>query len=374
VVIPLLFFGFLHVVSIKPYPFLEKWRRLGWSYLGYFCHFSALLAVTHFILDNPGFIESWELCAQILVLFGISTFIFLKNAFLYSSPKMGLTTELYLGLFLGLLRWKLDALNTMELGSPLDGYLLLGAAFIAAGVREVLRRTTGAFDRVLTWSGSIYGVLGLAVMLFIALRGGGGLHGELGSLLLAGLCYWQSKTRHKGNLILTTLFLNTAIVLFYMDMHWTHLQLFVFPIVISLLTLAQVFKEELSKTQLQGIRLTAGLALIGVSSFYNMIDFQASLLYPLSAAGVALLGVLCGISLRIRIYLFMGLGAFVFNTFAVLVHVIKNQPPDHIQLYIGCLFLLAGLFFTGSFLLFQMQRQMILLTVQNLKANIQSWE
>ena len=142
----------------------------------------------------------------------------------------------------------------------------------------------------------------------------------------------------------------------------------------SVLILAHLFKDQLAVKRQYTIRLWSSLALVATSSFYNVIDFNESLYYPLVAALIAALGVIVGIGLRVRIYLYVGFCAFLLNSLAVLVHVIRSQPESQIKLLIGVLFLIIGMLFTGSFLLFQMKRQQILNQYARLVEELKAWE
>jgi len=49
-------------------------------------------------------------------------------------------------------------------------------------------------------------------------------------------------------------------------------------------------------------------------------------------------GVLLGISLRIRIYLYMGMVLFLVNSAGVIGHIIVNQPPENMLVFMRCCF------------------------------------
>ena len=338
--------------------------------------FSVAAGTVSFVLEKDWYAQQWAPLLTLEALLLTAVGIFLVRALQKESLKAAGTAQALIWLSLALLRWKAEVLGQMELGSPIDGYALLGLACAAAGFREVLRRKNDAFDGFLARSMQGYALLGWAYMLFLWMTQAESeaLHAQLGSVFLSGLYYWLSRTRSKSSLISAFAFGNAAILLFVFDLDLTNPLFYILPTVSSVLVLAHLFKESLGVRHLKAVRLYCSLILLGTSAYYSLIDFETSLWYPLAAALIAVFGVLAGISLRIRIYLFLGTFFFIFNTFAVMVNMVREQPPQYIKLIVGCLFLLTGLFFTGSFLLFQMKRQEVLGRYRELVQELGSWE
>ena len=168
--------------------------------------------------------------------------------------------------------------------------------------------------------------------------------------------------------------MNIAVILAFFHMNLTNLQFYIIPTAGSVLVLSQIFKDSIKPANLTNIRFICSIVCVGVSSGYNMIDFDTSVFYPLAATMVSALAVIFGISLRIRIYLYLGLSFFFLNSIAVVVHVILNQPASRYKLLIGIIFLITGILFTGSFIIFQMKRQQILDQYTRLKNELRTWE
>ena len=120
--------------------------------------------------------------------------------------------------------------------------------------------------------------------------------------------------------------------------------------------------------------MICGLMMLAATAFHNVLDFDASLWFPVTAALVSALVVVAGIALRVRIYLFMGSSFFVLNTIASLIHVVRNQAPDQTKLLIGAVFLITGILFTGGFLFFQMKRQELLDRYNRFMSDLKQWE
>lgn len=180
--------------------------------------------------------------------------------------------------------------------------------------------------------------------------------------------------RHRVNTVAAMVFVNVALVVFFWRLELTNLQFYVMPLAATVLTLSQMFREQLNGDQHRMVRLLAAMAIIGTSSFYNVVDFNDSVFMPLSAAVAAAAAVVVGIALRVRIYLYLGFAAFVFNALVVLSWVIYNQPPAQTKLMIGAIFLLIGVVFTGAFLAMQMRRQEILARYQAVREELASWD
>ncbi len=111
-----------------------------------------------------------------------------------------------------------------------------------------------------------------------------------------------------------------------------------------------------------------------INKLDNVIDFRESVMYPLVAAIFSTVAVVAGISLRIRIYLYLGTSFFFVNLFGIIAHIIISQPPENLKLAVGIVFLVTGVLFTASFLLFQMKRQEILNRYQELVKTLNAWE
>ena len=133
-------------------------------------------------------------------------------------------------------------------------------------------------------------------------------------------------------------------------------------------------KDEIDPRRLQSLRFGCGLVLLGTTTFYNVVDFEESLIYPLAAALLSAAAAVAGIALRVRVFLFLGFTSFAVNTIAVLVHVLRAQPESHEKLLLGAIFLVIGTIFTGSFLLLQWKRQEILRRYAMLREELAEWE
>jgi hypothetical protein len=281
-------------------------------------------------------------------------------------------TLIWMGL--ALLRWKFDVDEMWRFNAVLEGYVLIVAGFVVAGLRETLRNRSDVVATHFARVTYFYSALGWLYMAFLYISGQSVDQMELSSLAMAALFYWVSRTRSRVNLILVAVFINAALLAFFYNTGMNNLQFYLLPTLSTVLILAHLFSDDLSDLQQQRIRLICGVLLIGSSSYFNILDFNTSLWYPVTASLLSSIAVVLGIGLQIRIYLYLGFGFFVLNTFAVVTHTILNQPPEMFRLIIGLIFLLMGLLFLGSYLLFQMKRKELLEQYHLYQNNLKEWQ
>jgi hypothetical protein len=339
--------------------------------------FSSMLCITSFTVFNNFYVNTWIHPIYIIIVFLFSASINLYYTVKLNSLKYAIFTESYIWLSILIFRWKLDILDQLNFGSPLDGYILIAFAIILAGVREVVRDRNPIFVTYLQKTTVLYGIAGWLYMMslqFLFPVEGMNYHGETASLLMALLSFILAKTVNKRNLIFGFIFGNLALVLLFLNQSIINPLFYIMPVVLSGLTLVQIFKDSLSESNARNIRLTLSLIMFGCVAFYNINDFNQSIFFPLTAAILSTLGVICGISLRVRIYLYLGTVFFFVNTIGVLTHVIVKQPPENTTLFIGIIFLVTGLTFIISFLVFQMKREEILERYHDIRETLTKWE
>ncbi len=378
--VPLVLLGLLRINWVYSFLwrqrclFVRDWLKSGGTALLTLAPLSLAIGLYSFVSDYAAYRVTWLPVIELLLLLILATGIFFTFTILQKSPRFALITEILLWSCLGLLRWKFDVLELLSFGSPLDGYVLLGAAGLVSGIREVIMRHAQHFEPYFNRSSHFYALVGWAYLFVIQFNETGSLHGETGSLIVAIIYYGFSRSRNRINLLFSFFFANSALLLFFFHQGFDQALFYVIPTLGSALLLAQLFKDRLPLERLKQIRFSCALIMMGSSAFYNVIDFSESLWYPLVAAFVSLVGVVCGISLRIRIYLFLGVAFFFINTISIGIHLIVHQPPEHIKLIIGIIFFFTGILFTGSFLYFQMKRSQILATIKNVRDQIDTWE
>ncbi len=118
---------------------VRNWLSASRTALAPLSWIALAVAAVSLVLDYPTHVDEWQGLLLLFATLAVNLGLHLVTAVRHLSVKAASVVQLHLVLILGLLRFKLDALDAFELGSPLDGYVLLGAGFLAAGLREVLR-------------------------------------------------------------------------------------------------------------------------------------------------------------------------------------------------------------------------------------------
>ncbi len=359
--------------------FLSTWRASGKTALFYLTIVSVLVSAAGFAANYQWFVESWTPIIQTGIVFLTGIFIYLYMAAFIKKTSYVMLAEFLIWATIGLVRWKFDTLGKLNFGSPADGYFLIAAGVIAAGIREVIRKKVPEFTSYFQKTTLFYGIAGWLYLQALQFIHTGETvsfshHGELASILMAMLSFRLSKTIKRSNLIYSFVFANAAILLFFFKKDYSNLLFYVLPAAGSALVLVQLFKESLTQLQIKNIRLTISLIICGTSGFYNIVDFNESIWFPVIATLVASGGVLLGISLRIRIYLYMGMVFFLVNSAGVVGHIIVNQPPENMLVFIAMLFLLGGIPLIAVFVTLQIKRQQILGRYRKLMDEIGTWE
>lgn len=380
IAVPLVFFMLLTNQQLYQLMHQRGWTAINLlylkrqKYLTYYALFAMLLAVSNFFINHPLFKANWQTMSKTVLVLMLSAGAVLYVAIRHRRLSLMLLTEFILWLTMSLIRWKLENIKLLELGSPIDGYLFIAIAVLVAGIREKMLNHSQQLSRYFTKTAIVYGVIGWLYLLYLHFIGGEALHGELASMIMAGLFYWLSRSSRKRLKIMVFIFANIGLFLYLLDKNVSNLMIYLLPAVSSALVLTQMFKDELTDFQVGQIRLYSGLILLGVSAAYNILDFTVSVWYPATAALVSAFVVILGISLRIRIFLYLGSAFILVNLVGMIGNVIISQPPEKTMLAVGVLFLLTGILFVVSYLLFQLKREEIKRKYQAITQTIASWD
>lgn len=192
-----------------------------------------------------------------------------------------------------------------------------------------------------------------------------------GTALAAAVLYLSlaSALRNPWPLYLGVLALNGAIYL------WAPLwaeryglwQFYIVPAAVSVLALLHLHRRELRPNVLSGARLAA------LSALYAGAGLDVFLRPALSvfvlALGLALLGVVVGIALRIRAFLYAGVAFLVLNVAGQLIRFYPEQALSRALILLG-----LGTVITVGMVLFNLKREAILRRVRILRADLAAWE
>lgn len=342
-------------------------------------YISAAIGIAGLLINLDWYIDKWlpvGLTAFLLaVIASVFTSYALKDRTLFYVKQ----AEIFFWLILALVRWKLDIQETLKFGSPADGYFLIAIAFAVAGIREVFKKKIPEFAQYFQKTIQVYSLIGWLYLQVLQFLFKGSLtgefhHAELSSILMAVFNVWLSKARINAYTIYTVVFINVAVLIYFYNVGFENLLFYIFPSMTSALILTELFKDKLGQENAKKMRLFLSLILCGTASFYNIMDFNGSVWFPVAATLISAGLAIAGVSVRIRIFLYLGITFFIVNAVGVIAHIIINQPPENITLFIGVLFLLAGIFFTASFLFFQMKRKQIIERYHQITNELKTWQ
>jgi hypothetical protein len=192
-----------------------------------------------------------------------------------------------------------------------------------------------------------------------------------GTLLAAAVLYLSlaSALRNPWPLYLGVLALNGAIYL------WAPLwaeryglwQFYIVPAAVSVLTLLHLHRRELRPNVLNGARLAA------LSVLYAGAGLDVFLRPELSvfvlALALALVGLIAGVALRIRAFLYAGVAFLVLNVAGQLVRFYPEQALSRALILLG-----LGTVITVGMVLFNLKREAILRGIRIVRADLAAWE
>jgi hypothetical protein len=144
------------------------------------------------------------------------------------------------------------------------------------------------------------------------------------------------------------------------------LQLYTIPAILSVLWLLHVHRHELRPTVLHSCRLAAS-SLLYVSATLDVF-LRAEVTIFLATLGVSLVGIIIGIALRTRAFLYAGTSFLVLNIVGQLVLLFPEQ-----RLTRAIVLLVLGTLITGSMIWFNIQRETILRRIRIFRADLAMW-
>ena len=192
-----------------------------------------------------------------------------------------------------------------------------------------------------------------------------------GTLLAAAVLYLSlaSTLRHPWPLYLGVLALNGAIYLWAPRWaeHYGLWQFYIAPAAVSVLALLHLHRRELRPNVLNGARLAALSALYAGAGLDVFLRPELSVF--VLALGLALLGVVAGVALRIRAFLYGGVAFLVLNVAGQLIRFYPEQALSRALILLG-----LGTAITVGMVLFNLKREAILQRVRIMRADLAAWE
>ena len=192
-----------------------------------------------------------------------------------------------------------------------------------------------------------------------------------GTLLAAAVLYLSlaSALRHPWPLYLGVLALNGAIYLWapLWAEHYGLWQFYIVPAAVSVLALLHLHRRELRPSVLNGARLAALSALYAGAGLDVFLRPELSVF--VLALALALLGVVAGVALRIRAFLYAGVAFLVLNVAGQLIRFYPEQALSRALILLG-----LGTVITVGMVLFNLKREAILRRVRIMRTDLAAWE
>jgi hypothetical protein len=192
-----------------------------------------------------------------------------------------------------------------------------------------------------------------------------------GTLLATAALYllMQRRSGQSVSVYLGLLAMNAGIYLWIPDLasHYKLLWIYTVPMSITVLMMLQLHWLELKQNVIHATRLAA-LSTLYVSATLDVFLRPEGSVFLL-ILGLSLAGILLGIALRVRAFLYAGTIFLIFNVIGQLIHL---YPEGRLEKAI--LLIMVGAIITGSMIWFNLQREEILQRVRIVRADLGGWE
>ncbi len=190
---------------------------------------------------------------------------------------------------------------------------------------------------------------------------------SLALLLAAGFYFWRGlELRRRALVALAGGILNIALALLWRELSWSDPQLFLIPIGLFVLSLVQLFREEIPVRLLAPLRYLGALVIL-VSPVFHIVDGSWVPLFTLMVASVAV--VFLGIGLRVRALVYTGTGFLLADLVAMLVRGTFDHPN---LLWLAGISLGAAVLTLAAYC--ERNREALLQRMRLLAETLQRWE
>ena len=144
-------------------------------------------------------------------------------------------------------------------------------------------------------------------------------------------------------------------------------QLTIVPAAVSVLALLHLHRHELRPKVLNGARLAA-LSLLYAGAGLDVF-LRPELGVFVLALGLAFIGIMAGIALRIRAFLYAGVAFLVLNVIGQLLRFYPEQNLSRALILLG-----LGTVITLGMVIFNLKREAILQRIRLVRADLAAWE
>jgi hypothetical protein len=245
-------------------------------------------------------------------------------------------------------------------------FILMGIAFLGTGLSEYFRRKElRVLAEPLAWTGGFMPMLPVLGYWALPLPSEYALVWFFAGLLYGMMSIFKGSWRFA---LLGAVVANMGLWILLQDSgfyFWNHPQMWVIPLALVVLVAEQLNQDRLAPSQSAGIRYFALIA-IYVSSTADMFiaGLGNSWEAPLALMLLSVLGILIGMLLRVRAYLYLGTSFLVLVISSMIWHAGVDQRQTWILWSSG---IVLGVAIYALFMYFEKRRQNVLHLVEKLK-------
>ena len=194
-------------------------------------------------------------------------------------------------------------------------------------------------------------------------------------LVFSTLFLWQAYSE-KDRFIMSYALLgvNAYLMLMLLEREVHSPQAYVTPVCLSILILAQVFRDLTSRATANFARSVALTVMLGSAMSEAIVRHYNSPLQHFILIGLSILAMVAAALLKIRIFAAFGLFGFIVDIIAVIYIVLSKQDTDTLKVILGVGFtLLGGLILTG-YILYRKNKERIDEMSEEFKETFMAWD
>ncbi len=194
-------------------------------------------------------------------------------------------------------------------------------------------------------------------------------------LVFSVLFLWQAYSE-KDRFIMAYALLgvNAYLILLLLERNIHSPQAYVTPVCLSILILAQVFRDMTSRATANFARGAALTVMLGLAMSEAIVKHYNSPSQHFILIGLSILAMVAAALLKIQVFAAFGLFAFIVDIIAVIYIVLSKQDTDTLKVILGVGFtLLGGLILTG-YILYRKNKERIDEITEEFKETFTSWD
>lgn len=193
------------------------------------------------------------------------------------------------------------------------------------------------------------------------------------ALMATGLLYLlvRHQSQQKLPLYLAILVFNAGVYLWIPSLvdRSQLIQVYVIPAALSVLMLLHLHSRELKPSVLMGSRLAAISSIYACATADVFLRDEQSILVFILAMGLSIAGIVQGIALRTRAFLYAGVSFLLLNVIGQLLHFYPEQGMGK-----AIVLMVMGAGITGFMIWFNIKRVEILERINAIQAQLQTWD